>query len=373
MSKNEQNEQKKKNIIYECKICDYFTSKKTNYERHNESKKHLKQMKQNETNCNKTSKKEKNCYYECEFCDEIFNSRTTLWRHKKNYHSNDSIEYDKNEEIETKEENKTIISNKKENTNNVKKRRMGMVMNNMNCTSKQVESLTNIILLQNKQIEKALLEKNEKQNEFNEKQYDFNEKQNKFNEKILDIVSKPQIVNNTINNTTNNTNNNNTTNNMTINVFLNEKCKDAVNLLDFVNNLNITWDNVKETGKSSLENTISNLLIKNMKEMDITKRPIHCTDKKRLQYYVKDGEWKKQNADEVIDDVIYNISKRHTKEIVKWGEEHPEWIQNDDNTEMYFNVTTNSMIYADEMNKRRNKVKKLLVDECFLKMPLTFS
>ena len=107
--------------------------------------------------------------------------------------------------------------------------------------------------------------------------------------------------------------------------------------------------------------------------MDITKRPIHCTDKKRLQYYVKDGEWKKQNADEVIDSVIYNVSKRHINNVVVYGEEHPEWIYDDDNTDSYFNITTNSMIYGHEMEKRRNRVKKLLSNETFLKMPLTFT
>ena len=341
--------------IYECKICDYDTSRKDNYDRHIKSKKHLLHVTNNVTNNKKCNKTREICYHECEFCEEIFNNRMSLWRHKKNKHSNESTTDEEIEEERANEENETIISEEKLPTNNINNthhKRMGMFMDYSNTTSKQVESLTNIILKQQEQIGKIV---------------EGQQEQKEINEKILDIASKPQIINNTTNNT------NTTNNNMTINVFLNEKCKDAVNLIDFVKNLNISWEDVQNTGKSTLENTISNLLIENMKDMDITKRPIHCTDKKRLQYYVKDGEWKKQNADEVIDSVIYNVSKRHINNVVVYGEEHPEWIYDDDNTDSYFNITTNSMIYGHEMEKRRNRVKKLLSNETFLKMPLTFT
>ena len=181
--------------------------------------------------------------------------------------------------------------------------------------------------------------------------------------KIVELAKEPK----TINNTTNNTTNNNTTNNMTINVFLNEKCKDAINLIDFVNNLNITWEDTKEIKDICIEQSLTNLIMDKVKDMDITKRPIHCTDKKRLQYYVKDGDWKNADVDHVFDNVLYDLSKKHVNNIAEYGEEHPEWIQNDDNTEMYFGITTNCMIYKYEMERRRNKVKKLLSDKVLLK------
>ena len=178
--------------------------------------------------------------------------------------------------------------------------------------------------------------------------------------KIVKLAENPKTINNI--NTQNNT-----TNNMTINVFLNEKCKDAVNLVDFVKNMQITWEDTHQTGIMGLEESLTNLIMDKVKDMDITERPIHCTDKKRLQYYVKDGDWKNKDVDEVFDSVLYDLSKTHINNMVVYGEEHPEWIQNDDNTETYFGITTNCMIYRHEMERRRNKVKKLLSDKVLLK------
>ena len=179
--------------------------------------------------------------------------------------------------------------------------------------------------------------------------------------KIVELAKEPKTINN--NNTTNNT----TNNNMTINVFLNEKCKDAINLVDFVKNMQITWEDTKETGKLCIEESLTELIMDKVKDMDITERPIHCTDKKRLQYYVKDGDWKNKDVDEVFDSVLYDLSKTHINNMVVYGEEHPEWIQSDDNTETYFGITTNCMIYRHEMEQRRNKIKKLLSEKVLLK------
>ena len=181
--------------------------------------------------------------------------------------------------------------------------------------------------------------------------------------KIVKLAEEPKTINNN-NNTTNNTTNNN---NMTINVFLNEKCKNAINLVDFIKNMQINWEDTKETGSLCIEESLTNLIMDKVKDMDITERPIHCTDKKRLQYYVKDGDWKNKDVDEVFDSVLYDLSKTHINNMVVYGEEHPEWIQNDDNTETYFGITTNCMIYRHEMERRRNKVKKLLSDKVLLK------
>ena len=178
--------------------------------------------------------------------------------------------------------------------------------------------------------------------------------------KIVKLAQDPKTINN---NTTNNT----TNNNMTINVFLNEKCKNAINLIDFVKNMQINWEDTKETGKLCIEESLTNLIMDKVKDMDITERPIHCTDKKRLQYYVKDGDWKNKDVDEVFDSVLYDLSKTHINNMVVYGEEHPEWIQSDDNTETYFGITTNCMIYRHEMERRRNKIKKLLSDKVLLK------
>jgi hypothetical protein len=96
------------------------------------------------------------------------------------------------------------------------------------------------------------------------------------------------------NNTITNCNNNNKTFNL--NVFLNETCKDAMNMSEFIDSLQIEYDDFEKVGEIGFVNGISNIIIKNLKELDITQRPLHCTDKKREVLYVKeDNVWEKED------------------------------------------------------------------------------
>ncbi|GAI96804.1 unnamed protein product, partial [marine sediment metagenome] len=94
----------------------------------------------------------------------------------------------------------------------------------------------------------------------------------------------------------------NQNNNITINLFLNEYCKNAMNLTDFVNKLEVSLQDLDYTNKEGYIEGISNLLIKNLDELDAKERPIHCTDKKRLQFYIKDEDkWEKGVSNKKID------------------------------------------------------------------------
>jgi hypothetical protein len=113
-----------------------------------------------------------------------------------------------------------------------------------------------------------------------------------------------ELVKNGITNNSNNTNNNNNTtilnnsNNKTFNlqIFLNETCKDAMNMSEFINSLQIEYDDFEKVGEIGFVNGISNIIIKNLKDLDVTQRPLHCTDKKREVVYVKeDNKWEKED------------------------------------------------------------------------------
>jgi hypothetical protein len=343
---------KKDNNKYYCEKCDYQTTNKTKYDRHLLTPKHNISTNSNEKENNKENDKENdNNKYYCKHCD-YHTLHKGLWnRHlltlKHNILTN-SIE--KREKKEKKEKEISLFicecgkKYKHKSTLSNHKKECIIVINNISTINNITNSNSN---KNDKELIKHLVEANQD-----------------LTNKIVELAKEPK----TINNTTNNTNNtNNTTNNMTINVFLNEKCKDAINLIDFIKNLNITWDDTAETKDICIEQSLTNLIMDKVKDMDITERPIHCTDKKRLQYYVKDGEWKTKDIDIVFDKVLYDLSKKHVNNLAVYGEEHPEWIQNDDNTEMYFGITTNCMIYKHEMERRRNKVKKLLSDKVLLK------
>ena len=129
----------------------------------------------------------------------------------------------------------------------------------------------------------------------------------KDNEEIRQILKDviPKIGNNTI------INNNNTTNNFNLNFFLNEQCKDALNISEFVESLKITFEDLLYSKKNGLVEGISNVMIRGLKELDIYKRPIHCTDKKRETMYIKDQDkWEKDETHEIMKNTIEIIADK---------------------------------------------------------------
>ena len=154
----------------------------------------------------------------------------------------------------------------------------------------------------------------------------------------------------------------NTTNKMTINVFLNEQCKDAMNLTDFVNGLQISLDDLMYTKNHGYAKGISNIFLKHLGYLKPTERPIHCSDRKRLQFYVKDeNKWGKDNA-EKIDKSINQVSKKQLQQIKEWEKMHPSWATNDNETEQYLEMIQEVMggNNEEEINKNREFVKKEL-------------
>ena len=144
---------------------------------------------------------------------------------------------------------------------------------------------------------------------------DFMKSQTEFNKKIAEEITKPQTVYNDCHN-----------NKMTINLFLNESCKDAMNLTDFVENLQITLEDLKFTKDNGYVEGVTNIFTKQLQDMKPTERPIHCSDKKRLQFYVKDDDkWQKDNDNKKIDQTLTNIKLKQTTKIGDWEKLHPNY------------------------------------------------
>ena len=123
-----------------------------------------------------------------------------------------------------------------------------------------------------------------------------------------------------------NTNNNNC-GNFNINIFLNEKCKDAINLSDFVKSLEITFENLKivNNNNAGMEDSVSSLILKGLENMDVCKRPIHCTDQKRDVMYVKEEEkWEKDEGNDKLKNSIDDISRRHAYTLKKFKDANPD-------------------------------------------------
>ena len=131
------------------------------------------------------------------------------------------------------------------------------------------------------------------------------------------------------NGTTNQSHNNNHTNshNKSFNLqfFLNETCKDAMNIMDFVDSIQLQLSDLENVGKLGYVNGISNIIIKNLKEIDVEKRPVHCTDKKRETMYVKDeNKWEKDEKNSKISKAIKRVVSKNQRLIPKFKEAHPD-------------------------------------------------
>jgi len=126
-------------------------------------------------------------------------------------------------------------------------------------------------------------------------------------------------------NTVINNNSNNTNNQFNLNFFLHEQCKDALNLIDFVNQIKLQLSDLDMIGRVGYAEGMSKIFIKNLQEMDVFKRPIHCSDLKREVLYVKEKDtWEKENGENFkIKRAIKEVEHKNIKQIPKWVEENP--------------------------------------------------
>ena len=176
--------------------------------------------------------------------------------------------------------------------------------------------------------------------------------------KLKETKNQNQII------TQNITNNQNNTQNISINVFLNEHCKNAMNLTDFVEKLQVTFEDLKYTGETNYVEGISRILIKNLNKLSKVERPIHCSDVKRKVLYIKNEEgWEKDKEHEKINKCIKDVEFKQIQKIPEWTKEENIDIYKDNDEGMkYQKVVFNSMGGMNSEKREKNKsnvIKKL--------------
>jgi hypothetical protein len=174
----------------------------------------------------------------------------------------------------------------------------------------------------------------------------------------------PKIGNVTMNN---NTTTNMTNNNFNLNFFLNEKCKDALNISEFIESLKITLEDLQYSRSNGLVQGISNVMIRGLKELDIYKRPIHCTDVKRDTMYIKDKEkWEKDETHEKLRNTIIKIANKERNAISAWVEQNPDWMDTE-TTQMEYLTLINKICEPIENDiKNEKKIIKIIGKEIIL-------
>jgi hypothetical protein len=287
----------KSSQIFECKKCNYITSRKSQYERHLMTSKH-----KMSTNINKNVQESSDTYI-CE-CGKLYKERTGLWKHKKKC---------------TLEENIFNIQETNEN---------------------KIFELTNEtilgILKQNSEFQQMLIEQNKT---------------------IIELSKNNSITNNTIN-----TNSHNKSFNL--NLFLNETCKNAMNISDFVNSLQLQLSDLENVGEVGYIEGITNIIIKNLNALDVTERPVHCTDKKRETMYIKDeNKWEKEDDNKTkLHKMVRKVSNKNIDLISEFKELHPDWKKSTSKVSDQFNkIIIESMGGAgdNDFEKEEKIIKKV--------------
>jgi len=167
-------------------------------------------------------------------------------------------------------------------------------------------------------------------------------------------------------NTTNNTTNNNQQFN--INLYLNETCKNAMNIMDFVSQLPVNIKHLEDTSRLGFAEGISKIFIDGLKQINVTDRPIHCSDFKRETLYIKNNnEWNKETENKLIlTNAIKHVANKNIKQIFEWTKQHPDYNDSESkNNDKYLKIITGSMSGSseEESNKNYSKIIKNIVKE----------
>ena len=248
-----------------CKLCDYKCCKKSDINKHLLTKKHMNSEKEYILDTKDTTPKLHICV-----CGKEYIHHSGLWKHKKKCNG--------------------IAINSQNGEKN-------------NCANEITPELIINILQQNKELQQVIIEQN----------------------KTIIELSK----NNTITNSNNNNNTNSHNKTFYLQFFLNETCKDAMNIMDFVDSIKIQLSDLEKVGKIGYVEGISNIIVKNLNLLDETKRPVHCTDSKREVMYVKDdNKWEKENeTNQKIRKAIKKVAHKNSKMLSEFRVKNPDCLK----------------------------------------------
>jgi len=272
---------------FHCETCDYYTCRKSQYDKHLLTYKHQILTNPNKKLPNDTSK------FQCASCD---------------YYTCRKSQYDKHlttiKHQNLQKPTASIMSNKTYSCicGKIYKHLSTLCAHKKKCISEVKQDIPHIPDNSDKLLIMSLVKEN-----------------NEFKNMMMKVIE---------NGTHNTTNNNNISNNKTFNLhfFLNETCKDAMNIMDFVESIQPQLSDLENVGKLGYVEGITNIITKNLKALDVTQRPVHCADKKREVLYVKDeNKWEKEDDNKKkIRKAIKSVVSKNQRLIPKFKEAHPD-------------------------------------------------
>ena len=294
--------------FFSCEICNYNTSRKSQFDRHLMTAKHKNNEKYNHLELKSSDFSNNVCNFSC-ICGKMYPYRSSLYNHKK-----------KCVFIKNNNENNLIL-NVKEN----------------NDTNEDLKNLVCKLIKENNEIKNSIMKEN-------------NELRAQVNELI------PKVGNN-------NTINNNQK--LNINIFLNEQCKDALNMNDFIKSIEISLEQLDYTKKNGLALGLSNAIVENMNKLSLYERPMHCTDIKRETLYIKEeNKWTKDENKEKIKNAIKKASGKNYNALQNWKSNNPDFINDHLKQEDFTNIISTIGKLSEEID---NRIIKSLCKETYIK------
>jgi hypothetical protein len=311
-------ENPKKPLNYLCEKCNFNTCNKKDYARHLSTDKHL-----GLTNPN--IKKPQKPLFSC-ICGKTYRHSSSLCSHKK------TCSYINNALSQTDVEVENPVNEK------------------MTCENLQIYDLVKYLMKENTELKNMMMEQNNK----------MMEQQNL----VLEIAKNG--TNNTINTHTNSHNKA-----FNLNFFLNETCKDAMNITEFIESLKLQVSDLESVGELGYIEGISNIIVKNLQALDVTQRPVHCTDKKRETIYIKDAnKWEKDEERQLMHKMIKKVADKNARLLPKFTEKYPDYKNyHSKNSDKYSKIIVESMggsgdnDYEKEEKIIKNIAKTILVEK----------
>ena len=300
-----------------CKICDYNTSRSSQYDRHLLTTKHINSTKFN------SLVQISSIENKCNNCGKNYKDRSGLWKHKKKCKT---VEEEDNIKIQTESINTSNIS--------------GASVNDAS------NNIIELLINENKDFKNIIIELVKSNTE--------------LQKQMIDVCQKIQPGNTNIH--TNSHNNNKTFN---LQLFLNEECKDALNMSEFINSIELKVSDLENMGKLGYVEGMSNIIIKQLNDTDMYKRPVHCSDAKRETLYVKEeNKWEKdtQETKQMLK-AVRGVDKKNYKLLTTWKDTHPKCMDSKSNqSDEYMKVVSKVMDGDEEnINKVIKKVAKQVV------------
>ena len=303
--------------LFVCKICDFECRKQSNYNKHILTQKHIRYTNGIQKNADKPI---------CE-CGKKYNHYSGLWRHKKLCNNN----HEKNEM-----DNENIVI--------------------QDASANEIKILTNLVL----EVVKSNTELQKQSHEL--------QKQNSDLQKQMIDVCKNIKPSSSITNTNTNSTINSHNKTFNLNFFLNEQCKDAINIKDFVKSIQIEMADAKRVGKEGYVEGISKLIIEKLKATDIYKRPMHCSDAKRETMYIKENDvWNKDESEnhEKMIRFVKDVDNKNYDFLVAYGNANPEVFDMDSksNIPYLFMVTKSTRDDESVLKVIKKIIKEVLINK----------